>query len=91
MLLSLDMTTVSATNISSPLDTGKRSITTILSSGPGSAVMLVPGGASEALVVAPGKYDVITKRRKGFVKMAIETGACLVPVIAFGEPDCFGE
>mmetsp|Transcript_41733 Transcript_41733/g.124805 ORF Transcript_41733/g.124805 Transcript_41733/m.124805 type:complete len:377 (-) Transcript_41733:3084-4214(-) len=68
---------------------GRRSIRNILGSGPGSAVLLVPGGAAEALVASPGKMDVLAARRKGFVRMAIETGAHLVPVIAFGENEAF--
>ncbi|GAX78020.1 hypothetical protein CEUSTIGMA_g5462.t1 [Chlamydomonas eustigma] len=68
---------------------GRRSIRTILSSGFGNSVFLVPGGAAEALLAAPGTCDVLLAKRKGFVKMAIETGSSLVPVVAFGENDTF--
>jgi hypothetical protein len=33
----------------------------------------------------------VTAKRKGFIKVAIETGACIVPVMAFGENEAFGE
>lgn len=47
------------------------------------------GGAAESLVSAPGTYDLVLGRRKGFVRLALETGAALVPVINFGENDAF--
>jgi 2-acylglycerol O-acyltransferase 2 len=31
----------------------------------------------------------ILKRRKGFARIAVQTGASLVPVFAFGETDLF--
>ena len=40
-----------------------------------------------------GPFDVflqVTAKRKGFIKVAIETGACIVPVMAFGENEAFG-
>lgn len=43
------------------------------------------GGAQEALYSKPGQYKIVIKKRKGFVKLAIETGASLVPVFNFGE------
>eukprot|EP00195_Chlamydomonas_chlamydogama_P001910 CAMPEP_0202915688 /NCGR_PEP_ID=MMETSP1392-20130828/66329_1 /ASSEMBLY_ACC=CAM_ASM_000868 /TAXON_ID=225041 /ORGANISM="Chlamydomonas chlamydogama, Strain SAG 11-48b" /LENGTH=369 /DNA_ID=CAMNT_0049607809 /DNA_START=380 /DNA_END=1489 /DNA_ORIENTATION=+ len=68
---------------------GRKSMKSILNSGPGSAVMLIPGGAAESLLTAPGTMDLLLTRRKGFVKIALETGASLVPVVAFGENDLF--
>lgn len=52
-------------------------------------VVLVVGGAQEALYSRPRNYQVHIKNRKGFVKVAIETGAHLVPVISFGEVDVY--
>jgi 1-acyl-sn-glycerol-3-phosphate acyltransferase len=37
----------------------------------------------------PGNYSLTLQKRKGFVKVALQTGASLVPVIAFGENDLF--
>ncbi|TPX57015.1 hypothetical protein PhCBS80983_g04128 [Powellomyces hirtus] len=57
--------------------------------GPGWSAMVVIGGAEEALLAYPGTNDIILNRRKGFVKLAIQTGASLVPVFTFGENDLF--
>ena len=47
------------------------------------------GGALESLHVVPGTLDIIVKRRQGFVTLAAETGAAIVPVISFGENELF--
>uniref|UniRef100_A0AC34QJM0 Diacylglycerol acyltransferase n=2 Tax=Panagrolaimus sp. JU765 TaxID=591449 RepID=A0AC34QJM0_9BILA len=49
------------------------------------AVAIVPGGAEESLDSHSYNYDLTLKERKGFVKLAIKTGASLVPVYQFGE------
>ena len=54
------------------------------------AVALVPGGQAE-LCVAPRAHSeanpeiVLNTRHKGFVKIAMEQGATIVPVLCFGE------
>lgn len=48
-------------------------------------VSIILGGAEEALNAHPNNYDLKLKSRKGFVKLAIRTGASLVPVYHFGE------
>mmetsp|Transcript_15516 Transcript_15516/g.32339 ORF Transcript_15516/g.32339 Transcript_15516/m.32339 type:complete len:228 (+) Transcript_15516:2-685(+) len=55
----------------------------------GTSVMLVVGGGREAMLTRPGTMDVVLQTRKGFVKIALETGASLVPVIGFGETSCY--
>lgn len=55
------------------------------------AVVLVLGGAQEALYARPGNYRLVLNKRKGFVKIAIQTGASLVPVFSFGEIDIFDQ
>jgi 2-acylglycerol O-acyltransferase 2 len=52
---------------------------------------LIVGGAQEALHARPGNYRLILKNRKGFVKLAIQTGTPIVPVISFGEIDVYDQ
>ncbi|KAH7257449.1 diacylglycerol acyltransferase-domain-containing protein [Fusarium tricinctum] len=59
--------------------------------GKGRAVTIVVGGARESLEAQPGSLRLILKSRKGFVKMALRTGADLVPVIGFGENDLYDQ
>lgn len=54
-------------------------------------VVLVVGGAQEALFSRPGSYRICIKNRKGFIKVALETGASIVPVISFGEVDVYDQ
>ncbi|CAG9559595.1 unnamed protein product [Danaus chrysippus] len=55
----------------------------------GKCVALIVGGAAEALDSHPGEYKVILSRRKGFIRIAMKSGAPLVPVFSFGETDVF--
>ncbi|KAI5307882.1 diacylglycerol O-acyltransferase 1 [Ascosphaera atra] len=57
--------------------------------GMGRAVTIVVGGARESLEAQPHNLRLILKRRKGFVKLAVRTGADLVPVLAFGENELY--
>lgn len=57
--------------------------------GMGRAITIVIGGARESLSASPGSLRLVLKRRKGFIKLAIRTGADLVPVLAFGENDLY--
>ncbi|EEQ88746.2 hypothetical protein RJZ56_001460 [Blastomyces dermatitidis] len=57
--------------------------------GMGRAITIVVGGASESLDAQPHSIRLVLKRRKGFVKLAIRTGADLVPVLAFGENELY--
>jgi len=49
----------------------------------------VIGGANEAMDAVPGLHKLTLKNRKGFVKIALKTGADLVPIYAFGENELF--
>jgi 2-acylglycerol O-acyltransferase 2 len=55
----------------------------------GYSIILVPGGATEGLYAHPGPQRLVLRKRHGFVKLAIETGAHLVPAFSFGETDCY--
>lgn len=54
------------------------------------SVVIVPGGARESLYARPtDRIQLVLKTRKGFVRIAITSGAALVPVFAFGENDLY--
>ncbi|MCI4394655.1 hypothetical protein PGIGA_G00170840 [Pangasianodon gigas] len=57
--------------------------------GVGNAVVIIIGGAEESLASSPGVNTVVMKQRKGFVRLALENGADLVPVYSFGENELF--
>ncbi|XP_063058821.1 diacylglycerol O-acyltransferase 2 [Engraulis encrasicolus] len=68
----------------------RNSIEHLLSrNGSGNAVVIVVGGAAESLECAPGVNSVTLKNRKGFVKLALQQGADLVPVYSFGENEVY--
>ena len=53
------------------------------------SVALVVGGGSESLLSHPNSYELVLNRRRGFVKVALETGTPLVPVMTFGETNTY--
>lgn len=55
------------------------------------ACVLMVGGAQEALNSRPGIYRIILKKRRGFIRAAIECGTPIVPVFSFGEVDIFDQ
>eukprot|EP01135_Chromosphaera_perkinsii_P000551 Nk52_evm13s123 gene=Nk52_evmTU13s123 len=57
----------------------------------GKSIVLVPGGATEALYCSPEKDILQLRNRKGFVRLAIEHGAHLVPVFSFNENNAFDQ
>ncbi|KAG7094327.1 hypothetical protein E1B28_007926 [Marasmius oreades] len=67
----------------------KSSCNNILKAGPGSAITIVVGGAAESLSARPGTADLTLRKRLGFIKVAIQQGADLVPVFSFGENDIY--
>lgn len=56
---------------------------------PGAAAVLFPGGATEAVETEEGAARVVLRKRRGFVRLALEAGADLVPVACFGESSLF--
>lgn len=57
--------------------------------GMGRGITIVVGGARESLDAQPNSLRLVLARRKGFIKLAIRTGADLVPVLAFGENELY--
>lgn len=55
----------------------------------GKSVTITVGGSTESLLTQPGRYDLVLRRRRGFVRCALQTGASLVPCISFGEPETY--
>lgn len=54
------------------------------------AVALVVGGVREQRhCTYPNRYRFVLKTRRGFVRIALQTGAALVPAISFGENDYY--
>lgn len=53
------------------------------------AVALIVGGVPEAFITCPNVYNCYLKRRKGFIRIALQTGAALVPAFSFGENEMY--
>ncbi|CEN60801.1 hypothetical protein ASPCAL03234 [Aspergillus calidoustus] len=83
-LLLLGMNSVSRASCENILSTGGAD-----NYGTGRAITIVIGGAKESLEAVPGSMRLVLRNRKGFAKLAIRTGASLVPVLAFGENDLY--
>jgi len=72
-------------------DVSRESCDAILSSKDKKSIAIVLGGAKESLDAHPGNVLLYLKNRKGFVKVALEHGASLVPVFAFGENELYNQ
>ena len=56
-------------------DVSKESIHHIVAKqGAGNAAVIVVGGAAESLDARPGSYTLTLKNRKGFARLALQTG-----------------
>ncbi|KAI7840118.1 hypothetical protein COHA_006159 [Chlorella ohadii] len=55
----------------------------------GRSVALCPGGIKEVLYMERGREVAYLRKRYGFVRMALQAGAPLVPVFAFGQSDMY--
>ena len=51
----------------------------------GGSVALWPGGASEAAFSGPARAELVLQKRRGFLELALEHGAALVPCYTFGD------
>lgn len=56
---------------------------------PGATIVIALGGAEEFKHLSYGSMDLVLKKRKGFVKIALTTGTSLLPVIGFGENEIY--
>lgn len=52
-------------------------------------LFLLPGGIAEIYTSQRGKHVIVFKKRKGLVRLSLETGAQLIPVYVFGATDFF--
>ncbi|KAM7536322.1 hypothetical protein Aperf_G00000084914 [Anoplocephala perfoliata] len=57
----------------------------------GNLVAVAVGGTREVMESRPGRYVLVLSRRRGFFRIAIKTGACLVPSIVFGGTNSFDQ
>ena len=53
------------------------------------SLLLYPGGEKEQMLTVKGRHRLFLRSRKGFVKIALESGASLVPIYVFGETDLY--
>lgn len=53
------------------------------------SICIIIGGTRESLLTRPGTFDLILRCRRGIIRIALETGASLVPVLSFGENDIY--
>ena len=56
----------------------------------GHSIAVFPGGAAEARFARPGSAELTLAKRRGFIELALEAGAHLVPVYTFGEAAAMG-
>ncbi|XKL69074.1 hypothetical protein PGB90_006843 [Kerria lacca] len=71
------------------ISASEKSLLFCLQNKPGSSCVLMPGGHREGLRVMPGTCNIILRNRRGFVRIALKTGASLVPVFSFGENELY--
>ena len=55
----------------------------------GSCMAIAVGGGEEFKYMKKGTMDLVLSKRKGFAKLALQTGSSLLPVIGFGENELF--
>lgn len=75
------------------VDAGKKPMTKALQPGqkpyPYNVLHLVVGGIQEMFYGNAGKEQIIISKRKGFIKLAMETGAGIIPSYTFGANNCY--
>ena len=69
------------------VDASKRTARRVLAAR--KSILVYPGGEREQILTRRGEHVLYLSKRKGFVKIALEHGAELVPMYAFGDTDLF--
>ena len=54
------------------------------------SVVIIPGGVAECMAMERGVETLYLRKRFGFVKVAIQTGAHLMPAFTFGQSEAYG-
>jgi hypothetical protein len=52
-------------------------------------LFILPGGIAEVFTSTPRKHAIVFKKRKGLIRLSLETGAMLCPTYVFGATDFF--
>ncbi|XXQ34684.1 Acyltransferase [Plasmodiophora brassicae] len=65
------------------VDVSRASIMNVLNRGAGNGICVFVGGACEAAHAGSGEYNLIIRR--GFINVAIQSGAAIVPCVTVGE------
>lgn len=55
----------------------------------GRSLLILIGGEKEQLMTRPNEHKIYIRSRKGFVKLALEYGADIVPMYVFGENELY--
>lgn len=67
-------------------DISRPSVRRLLESPGGGRVAICPGGVQECVYMRGGSHETFFLRKRfGFIKLAIQTGAKVVPVVGFGQ------
>lgn len=55
----------------------------------GKSIFVFPGGSEEIFLTKRDEICLLLEKRKGFIRLALETGSDIIPVLAVGEEELF--